>query len=72
MEKKTIICEYEELIKARRFFIEGQQQLHDFTFEKIKKGLGAEYLENINEKIERWIDITVFEYFRKVRPKLGQ
>jgi len=68
MEKKIAISEYEELLKARRFYIEGQRQFHDFTFEKIKKGLGSEYLENINEKIERWIDITVVENFRKARP----
>lgn len=68
MEKKKGIWEYEELTKAKMFFIEGNKEFHDLTFEKIKKGLGSEYLENINEKIERWIDITIFEHFQKVRP----
>jgi len=68
MKKKKGIWEYEELVKAKMFFIQGQREFHDFTFEKIKKGLGSEYLENINEKIERWIDITIFEHFQKVRP----
>ncbi|MBW1782846.1 MAG: hypothetical protein JRL30_19155 [Deltaproteobacteria bacterium] len=68
MKKKAAISEYEELIKARRFYIDGQRQFHDFTFEKIKKGLEAEYLENIEDKIKRWIDVTVVETFQKVRP----
>jgi len=68
MKQKTSICEYEELIKAKMFFMEGQREFHDFTFEKIKRGLSSEYLGNINEKIERWIDITHFQYFRKARP----
>ena len=68
MEKNIVISEYEELLKARRFYIDGKRQLYDFTFEKIKKGLGTEYLENINEKIERWIDITIVENFLKTRP----
>ena len=54
MKQKTGICEYEELIKAKMFFMEGQREFHDFTFEKIKRGLSSEYLGNINEKIERY------------------
>ena len=68
MKKKASISEYEELIKAKVFFIEGKREFHDFTFEKIKRGLGSEYLANINARTERWIDITNFEYFRKSGP----
>jgi len=68
MKRKSSISEYEDLIKAKMFFVERKREFHDFTFEKIKRGLGSEYLANINEKIERWIDITNFEYFRKSRP----
>lgn len=68
MKEATVISEYEELIKAKMFFIEKQRGFHDLTFEKIKKGLSSEYLGNLNEKITRWIDTTFFQYFRKSLP----
>ena len=68
MKKIKALSEYEELIKVKRFFIEGEKEFHDFTFEKIKKGLSEEYQENIDDKIERWIDITVYEHFIKAKP----
>lgn len=68
MRQDKGISEYEELIKARMFFIERQREFHDLTFEKIKRGLSSEYLENLDDKVERWIDITFFEYFRKSTP----
>jgi hypothetical protein len=67
MKKPEAIWEYEELLKAKRFLNESQDQYFENTIEKIKKGLGTEYINNINDKIRRWIDITNYEHFIKAK-----
>ena len=67
MKKTEAIWEYEELLKAKRFLNDSQDQYYENTIEKIKKGLGTEYIDNINDKIRRWIDITNYEHFIKAK-----
>lgn len=42
--------------------------MHDNSFSQIKEALGDEYVKNIDEKIERWINVTKVEYFYNKLP----
>lgn len=69
--KKSImelISEYEDLLKIKDFHSNKSMRMPMLcTREKIAKGLKYEYSENIDEKIDRWIDITNILYFESAK-----
>lgn len=63
-----ILQEFEELLRLREFYFQNNKEMHDATFSQIKEALGNEYIENIDEKIERWVNSTKIEYFYNKPP----
>lgn len=69
----SIISEYEELLKVqdlseKRKTDEMMQMPFECTYERLKYDLKNQYIENIDEKISRWISITKAPYFYDVFP----
>ena len=72
-EKMNIISEYEELLKVKKFSDERKEDSEmqipfECTYERLKNDLKDHYVENIDEKISRWISITKAPYFHDVIP----
>lgn len=70
---KKIISEYEELFKVKEFSEKikkdsKMQMPSECTYERLKNDLKNQYVENIDEKISRWINITKVPYFYDVLP----
>lgn len=63
-----ILQEFEELLRLREHYFRGDKLMHDASFDQIKKALGSEYVDNIDEKIVRWINVTKAEYFYNKPP----
>jgi len=64
MNKSDYISEFEELLKIKEFQKDSKMKMpFDCTYEQIAKALKHEYAENINEKINRWINVTHIQYF---------
>lgn len=63
---KLILQEFEYLLKAKSAHSNAEK--FKKYFEKIKQDLGAEYLDNIDEKIQRWIESTHYEMFADSKP----
>jgi len=69
----SIISEYEELLKVKEFSEKRKensemQMPFECTYERLKNDLKNQYVENIDEKISRWINITKMPYFYDVLP----
>jgi hypothetical protein len=63
-----ILQEFEELLRLRDYYAQGNKVMHDTSFSQIKEALGDEYAKNIDEKIERWVNVTKVEYFYNKLP----
>jgi hypothetical protein len=60
MEDADYISEFEELLKIKEFSQNSKMKMpFDCTYERIAKALKDEYTENINEKIERWVNVLL-------------
>ena len=63
-----IISDFEELFKLREFHIDNKKEPYECTYEQISKSLSNEYVENIDEKIQRWLSVSHVLYFQDVTP----
>jgi hypothetical protein len=63
-KSKTIISEYEELVKIKEFHMNKKWDPLHWTYQKVIKDLEREYVCNISEKVDRWITITNARYFK--------
>lgn len=60
---KKILQEFEHLLRLREFNSAGNKLLEQKAYSEVKSSLGKEYIDNIDEKILRWINVTKAEYF---------
>ncbi len=67
-DKKDIVSDFEELLKLKEFQRDNEKKPYECTYEQISKSLSNEYVENIDEKIRRWLSVTHFLYFEDVVP----
>lgn len=68
MDDADYISEFEELLKLKDFSKNSKMKMpFDCTYECIAKALQDEYTENINEKINRWANVTHIIYFKNVK-----
>ena len=63
-EKAEIISEFEDLIKIKKFYNENKTEPYICTYEQIKKAIENEYIEKLDEKINRWVNSTHVLYFK--------
>ncbi len=69
MNDADYISEFEELLKLKDFSKNSKMKMpFDCTYECIAKALQDEYVDNINEKIKRWVNVTHVMYFKNVKP----
>ncbi len=61
-----ILQEFDYLLKAKS--ANSNVKKYNLYLEQIKRALGNEYLDNLDEKIERWIDSTRYEMFSDCKP----
>ena len=66
--ERIITQEYEGLLGALAAYLRGDKESHDSFVDDIRYDLSKEYNDNIEEKIQRWIDVTRAQYFHKARP----
>lgn len=64
--EKLILQEFEYLLKAKSSHSDTEK--YNRHFKEIKEALGNEYLDNLDEKIERWIKVTHYEMFSESNP----
>ena len=69
----SILSEYEELLKVREFAEKRKEEIKmqtpfECTYERLKNDLKNQYIENIDDKITRWINITKVPYFQDTIP----
>jgi len=67
------LSEYEELLKVRKLSEERKKDAKmqipfECTYERLKNDLKNQYIENIDDKISRWISITKAPYFQDTIP----
>ncbi|RZK14355.1 MAG: hypothetical protein EOO43_16470 [Flavobacterium sp.] len=68
-DMNELFTEFEELLKIQEFSKTKELRMaYLCTYEKIAKALKHEYSENIDEKVNRWIEVTKLQYFEKVAP----
>lgn len=67
-KESVIVQEYEELIGALGAYTRGDKPSYDSFVDDIRRDLSKEYNGNIDEKIQRWIEVTRVQYFHKARP----
>ncbi|QXU42847.1 hypothetical protein [Pedobacter sp. D749] len=64
-----LFTEFEELLKIQEFSLKKELRIaYLCTYEKIAKALKDEYSENIDDKVNRWVEVTKLQYFEKVAP----
>jgi len=63
-----IISDFEELFKLKEFYKDNKKEPYECTYELISHSLKNEYIDNIDSKIERWINISHVLYFKDVSP----
>ncbi|SMG51697.1 hypothetical protein [Sphingobacterium psychroaquaticum] len=68
-----IISDYEELFKIKDFGKKRKedaffQQAFDCTYERLKNDLKNQYSENLEDKVNRWLNISKVQYFQDVLP----
>ena len=66
--KKDIVSDFEELLKLKNFQRDNEKKPYECTYEQISRSLSNEYVENIDEKIRRWLIVTHVLYFKDVVP----
>lgn len=66
----NIIAEYEELVKAKEFYFQKKKEPFECTYQAILKSLQKEYVGNLKEKLDRWVNITNARYFKYSLPVL--
>lgn len=64
-DSAEIISDFEELFKLREFHKDKKRLPFECTYEQISRTLKNEYVENIDDKIERWMNISHVLYFKK-------
>jgi len=60
---KQILQEFEHILRLREFISTGDKLRQKQAYNEVKESLGNEYVDNIDEKILRWISATKAEYF---------
>lgn len=63
-----IIQDFEHILKVREYYLAKDKVRHDLAYAKVKESLGREYLDNIDEKLVRWIKATAAEHYYDVKP----
>lgn len=68
-----IVSDYEELFKIRLFSAKKNQEplmmkAFECTYERLKNDLKNQYAENVDDKINRWIDVSRVQYFQDLVP----
>ena len=71
--KMSILSEYEEILKVRKLSEERKtdakmQTPFECTYERLKNDLKNQYVENIDDKISRWVSVTKTPYFQDTIP----
>jgi hypothetical protein len=66
--ENVILQEYELLIGANLARTRGDQESYESFLNDIQKDLNEEYIGNLDEKIDRWLDVTRIMHFRNERP----
>jgi len=67
-EETVILQEYEFLIGANLARERDDQKSYASFISDIRKDLKEEYLGNLDEKIDRWLDVTRVMHFSNARP----
>lgn len=65
-KQSSIISDFEELFKLKEFHRKKEREPYECTYEQISYSLKNEYIENIDSKIERWVNISSVLYFKDV------
>ncbi len=60
-----ILQEYEYLLGASAAQSRGDRESYESFVADIRKDVAGEYTNNIDKKIERWIDVTRAQYWRR-------
>ena len=63
-----ILQEFEELLRLKEYYSQGNIDIYKASFKQIREALGKEYVDNIDEKITRWLNVTKVEYFYNKLP----
>lgn len=68
-----IVSDYEELFKFKKFAQNRNEsslkkRAYECTYERLKNDLKNQYSENLDDKINRWLDISQVQYFQDVLP----
>lgn len=64
-----ILSDYEEIFKLKEFAINPDKLTPcENTYERLRNDLKEQYVENLDEKINRWVSITKVPYFQNVYP----
>ncbi len=64
-----ILADYEEIFKIMKFAKDNITRIpYANTFERLRNDLKEQYIENLDEKINRWISITKAPYFQNEFP----
>jgi hypothetical protein len=66
--EKEILTDFEELIKLKKFHLEEKREPYECTYEKIARSLNSEYIDNIESKLVRWVNISHVLFFENVLP----
>jgi hypothetical protein len=64
----SILQEYEYLFGAAKAQSQNKRENAESFINDIRKDLSGEYNDNIDEKIQRWIDVTRIHMFFESRP----
>lgn len=67
-KQNDIISDFEELFRLKEFHKDKKKEPYECTYEQISHSLKNEYIENIDSKIERWVNISNVLYFKDVAP----
>lgn len=67
-EQPDIISDFEELLKLKEFYNDKKIEAYNCTYERISHSLKNEYIENIESKLERWINVTHILYLKDCLP----
>lgn len=65
MSENVILMEYEYLFGALRAIARGDQQSLGSFLTDIRADVSGEYQANLDQKIERWLDVTRAEYWKR-------
>lgn len=64
-----ILSDYEEIFKLFEFSQDEKKRIpYENTYEHLRKALETQYIENLDEKLNRWLSITKVPYFQDVIP----